>query len=63
MWVLGGPGNLVELVARCAARSTADLVVRNSRFIKIHFRKVSSLVYNVPHCITIVVFCCKCHEP
>lgn len=49
---LGVLGNLVELVARFAVRSTADLVVRNSRFIKIHFRKVSSLVYNVVRVIS-----------
>ena len=44
--------NLVELVARFAARRAADLVIKNSRFIKIHFRKMNSLVYNVVRVIS-----------
>ena len=71
---LGVLGNLVELVARFAVRSTADLVVRNSKFIKIHQDSLhkseqsglqcgqSYKLICEPHYITIVVNC-KCHEP
>ena len=64
----------MELVARFAVRSTADLVVRNSKFIKIHQDSLhkseqsglqcgqSYKLICEPHYITIVVNC-KCHEP